>query len=327
MKIQKRVAVAAAVFFVAVLAAGCRFKKASFASELGDGDVFRIGDIVCTLPEAKVYLCNYQNIYGTAFTINLWEHETSEHLLEHYVKDITVAELTRIVCMDELAKRQEISLTKEEKMTAKEAAEEYYQSLTEEEISYMDISEGMLAQMYENYALAQKLYASLTEGIDGEVSDDEARIMEAMQIFVTSEERLEEVKKALDAGRDFSAVAADYNEAGRIEITFGRGDLPAEVEAEIFQTEEEEITPCIQTEKGYYYMKCIDKFNQELTDEHKLTIVKQREKEAFDDVYREFIGGLDSVMNDTLWKTVRVETGDNITTDSFFAVYEDKFEN
>ncbi len=325
MKIRKKVV--AAFFSIAVLTAGCRLGKTSFASELGSGDVFKIGDMVCTLPEAKVYLCNYQNIYGTAFTINLWEHETQEHLLENYVKDITIAELTRIVCMDELAKRRDISLTKEEEAAAGEAAEEYYKSLSEEEISYMDISEGTLKKMYENYALAQKLYASLTEGIDGEVSDDEARIMEAMQIFVTSEERLEEVKKALDAGRDFSAVAADYNEAGRIEITFGRGDLPAEVEEEIFQMDEEEITPCIQTEKGYYYLKCIDKFNQELTDEHKLTIVKQREKEAFDDVFQEFVEGLDSVMNEELWRTVRVETGEKIVSDSFFTVYEEKFKD
>ena len=48
----------------------------------------------------------------------------------------------------------------------------------------MDVSEATIEKLYENYALASKVYTSLTTGVNEEVSDDEARVMEAQQIYV-----------------------------------------------------------------------------------------------------------------------------------------------
>ena len=324
MKIRKKRRAGFVLLAVILCLNGCNFGKTSavFSEDLGKNEVFRIGNTVCTLPKAKVYLCNYQNIYGSAYGINLWEHETEDHSLEEYVKDITISELTRVICMDELAKQQELTLTEEEKKAAQTAAKAYYESLTQEEISYMEISESILGEMYQDYALAQKLYDLLTEGVNDEVSDDEARIMEAQQIYVTAKEKADEVQKELKSGKEFLSVAADYNEASRIEITFGRGELPEAVEKAAFALENDEITKRIETEGGFYFIKCTDKFNQELTDENKLTIVQQREKEAFDDTYEAFVETLQSVLNTQLWAAVTVEQNENITTDSFFEVYE-----
>lgn len=316
------------VFFAALYGlSGCSVGKTSvvFVDHLKENEIFRINDTVCGLPEAMVYLCNYQNIYGSAYGINLWEHETEEHSLERYVKDITISELARIVCMDELAKQQEIALTDEEKGMAEQAAQTYYESLTQEEIDYMGASESVLMNMYQDYALAQKLYTSLTEGVNDEVSDDEARVMEAQRIYVTTKERADAVRDALKDGRDFLSVAADYNEASRIEITFGRGDLPQEVEQAAFELEDNEITGCIEANNGFYFIKCTSKFNQELTDERKLTIVKQREKEAFDDTYEAFTGTLESTFNTAVWDAVKIRQDSDIETDSFFEVYEEYF--
>lgn len=60
-------------------------------------------------------------------------------------------------------------------------------SLTEDEIAYMGVSESDIKEYYEHYALAQKVYHSLTKAVNEEVSDDEARVMEIMQIFVSDE--------------------------------------------------------------------------------------------------------------------------------------------
>lgn len=327
MRVQKKIIAAVLLLVMVFSLSACRLGKTSvvFTKELGSNEVFQIGESVCTLPEAKVYLCNYQNIYGSAYGIDLWKHESGDKSLEQYVKDITISQLARIVCMDELAKQKELTLSEEEKGKAKEAAKTYFSSLTQEELSYMEVSEVLLAEMYEDYALAQKLYLSLTEGINDEVSDDEARVMEAQQIFVTDKERANEVKKALDDGKDFLSVAADYNEAGKIAITFARGELPQAVEDAAFNIEDEEITDCIAVDGGYYFIKCTNKFNQELTDEHKLTIVKNRETEAFDDTYEEFVAENESMLNTKLWNEVTVEQKAEITTDSFFEVYEEYF--
>ncbi|MCX4318987.1 MAG: peptidylprolyl isomerase, partial [Lachnospiraceae bacterium] len=74
----------------------------------------------------------------------------------------------------------------------------------------------------------------------------------------------------------------------------------------------------IPTEEGYYYIKCINKFNEELTDANKSNIVEAREKAAFDDVYEAFISGLSSNLNEKVWREADLITDGSITTDSYF---------
>ena len=159
--------------------------------------------------------------------------------------------------------------------------------------------------------------------MDAEVSDDEARIMEAMQIFVKGRKKSKEVEKKLKEGEDFAAVASNYNMKPEIEITFGRGVLPKEVEEAAFELENEEISDGIKTEDGFYFIKCINKFNEALTDDNKSNIVAAREKAAFDDVYEEFVSGLSSKLNEEVWDDVTLLTDGSIRTDSFFQVIED----
>ena len=166
------------------LLTGCKIgnKEVIVSNTLNNRQVFRIGNVSCGLKEAKVYLVNYQNIYGTAYGLDLWQHDFGDSSLENYVKNITMRELAQVVCLDQLAKEKEMELSEEEKEKTAQAAEEYFASLTEEETAYMGVSESDIKEYYEHYALAQKVYHSLTKAVNEEVSDDEARVMEIMQI-------------------------------------------------------------------------------------------------------------------------------------------------
>ena len=187
----------------------------------------------------------------------------------------------------------------------------------------MDVSEATIEKLYENYALASKVYTSLTTGVNEEVSDDEARVMEAQQIYVKDQSRAGEVQASrLANGEDFRTVAADYNEAAQIDITFGRDEMPKEVEDIAFNLNDDEISGSIATEDGYYFIKCINKFNQELTDANKVKIVKKREKEAFNDEYDAFVADLSSSLNEKVWDELELKTDGTITTNSFFEVLD-----
>lgn len=318
----------AGMLVMSVFLGGCSVggKEIVFTSGVGSRDVFKIGEASCDLVEAKVYLANYQNIYGKSYGIDLWEQEFQRDKLEKYVKEVALSEMTKIVCMDLLAKDQGISLTKDEEQCVEEAAAAYYASLTDAEKTYTGASKADIVSMYEDYALAQKVYHSLTDGVDEEVSDAEARIMEAMQIYVKTPEIASEVAAKLEAGEDFAAVASNYNQKTEIEIVFGRGDLPEDVEKVAFELDNGEISDSIPAEEGYYFIKCINKFNEELTNANKYNIVEQREKAAFDDVYEEFISGLSSNLNEKVWNGIELVTDGSITTDSFFEEIDAKME-
>lgn len=160
--------IAAVVLSISVFLGGCSLGKTDivFTTGLSANEVFKIEHEKVSLAEAKVYLCNYQNLYGNVYGIDLWEQQYQTDDLEQYVKDVTLSEMTRVICMDQLAEQKEITLSKEEKTNLKLAAKEYYESLNEEEKSYMDVSEATIEKLYENYALASKVYTSLTTGVD-----------------------------------------------------------------------------------------------------------------------------------------------------------------
>lgn len=303
---------------------GCQIgnKDIVVSGTLSSRQVFTLDKSACSLKEAKVYLANYQNIYGTAYTIDLWQHDFGNASLLDYVKDITLEELTRVYTMDLLAQSQEVTLSEDETAKVAEAAKEYYASLSEDETAYMDVAEADIAEYYTHYALAQKLYHSLTNGVNEEVSDDEARVMEIMQIYVTDEDRAHEVEQKLAQGDDFASVANNYNELSAIQVTVSRDDLPDEVEEVAFQLDDNAVSGMIAAGNGYYFIKCLNKYNEELTEANKSNIVEKREKEAFDDVYNEFVASLSSRLNTDLWDGIELTTDGSIQTNSFFAVFE-----
>lgn len=325
-RLYKRVTIAAAAAGM-FLFGGCKIgnKDIVVSGTLNNKQVFQIGDTTCGIKEAKVYLVNYQNIYGTAYGLKLWEHDFGDESLVNYVKDITLEELVQVVCMNQLAKSQEMVLSEEENQLAAEAAKEYYTALTEDEIAYMGVSEADICEYYKHYALAQKLYSSLTSEVNEEVSDDEARVMEIMQIFVSDETKASEVEAKLSAGEDFASVANNYNELSSIQLYISRDSVPDEVEEAAFLLDNNEISGKIAVENGYYFIRCLNKYHVEMTEANKENIVEKREEKAFDDVYDEFVSSLGSNINEELWEELSLDTKSEIQTDSFFTVFEKFF--
>ena len=118
------------------------------------------------------------------------------------------------------------------------------------------------------------------------------------------------------------AVANNYNELSAIQVTVSRDDLPDEVEEVAFQLDDNAVSGMIAAGNGYYFIKCLNKYNEELTEANKSNIVEKREKEAFDDVYNEFVASLSSRLNTDLWDGIELITDGSIQTNSFFAVFE-----
>ena len=309
---------------MALLLSGCKIggKEFVISNSLDNREVFQIGEDTCGIKEAKVYLVNYQNIYGTAYGLDLWEHNFGDDSLETYVKDITMKELVQILGMNQLAVSLEMELTEEELGMVDLAAASYYDSLSEDELSYLGVSEGDIEEFYSHYALAQKLYNSLTSEVNEEVSDDEARVMEVMQIYVTDEAKATEVANKLAAGEDFASIANNYNELSTIQTYLSRGECPEELENIAFQMDNQEISGIIKVEGGYYFIRCLNIYDEELTEANKANIVEKREKEAFDDVYNAYIETLTSHINEEVWNGIEVDTTADITTNSFFEIFE-----
>ncbi len=324
MKRHKRLKVLGICMLLLMPAGGCKVTGSEVVvnAEHTDNDVFKIRDEVCTLPQARVVLTNYQNIYDMMYGIELWKHDFKDNKLEDYVKDLTISRLAQIMAMDYLAQEKEIALTEDEQAKIKEAAEEYYGSLNTEEKEYMQVKQADIEILYTRYGLANKLYTFLTQGVSDEVSDEEARVMEAEQIFVSEKEKADEVAQQLKEGNDFLTVANHYNEIAKTEVFFSKNNIEKEMADIVFSLDNDEVSEQIKTKDGYYFIKCINHYDQERTDDNKSVILEERRKEAFDDVYQGFLIDLPSEFNEKVWEQVKVEIDEEVKTDSFFQVYE-----
>jgi len=320
------------MLMVATLLSGCTIGDTEYVLDLnavGRNDVLSINGEECSKEEARLYLCNYQNLYGNEYGINLWGYDFSVEeapaTLEEYVKDITILQLSNIMCMNQLAKEMDIELTKEEEELLKQVTSAYYDSLSEEELAYMELEKKELQNFYTKYAVAEKLYNTLTQGVNEEVSIDEARVISVQQIYVTTKSAANEVLEELEEGSKFIHVANSYNEAKIIETTYARGELPKDVEKAAFALDNNEVSDMIETDDGYYFFYCLSKNEVELTEKNKENIIAKRRKEQFDDVFEAFVKDSEFQLNQKVWESIIIDTSGNITTDSFFEVYNTYF--
>lgn len=312
----------------AMLFTGCAIERDNMMVLISGShqDLMKIGESVCPLSYAKVFLANYQNIYGEAYGIDLWERGDEELPLDEYVKETAVSSLARIFSMNALAEESGIVSDEGDMEKATLAAKEYYDSLSKEEVEWMEIDPEGLTDLYLRYALAEKLYKSLTKDVNHEISEDEARVMTIQEIYTTDREAAETVQKALSDGTDFATLAAQYTENPQVERNIKRGILPAPVEEAAYILDSGEIADMVETENGWYFVKCINKNVEDLTAENKLVIAENREKEASDDVYEKYVSKLPSVLNEDLFQSMEPLTDGSITTDSFFSIYKKYFE-
>lgn len=295
-------------------------------NSVGKNDVFAINGADCSKEEARLYLCNYQNIYGYEYGINLWNYDFGEssedETLESYVKEVTLTELANVFCMNQLAQESGITLTEEELELVSQISTEYYETLSKDEIRYIGLDKGKLKEFYKKYAIAQKYYQTLTENVSEEVSDDEARVVLLQQIFVTNASDADAIEQQLAQGSGFGTFYTNYNGT---EVYLARNTYAEEVDAVVFNLDNDEISGKIQTEEGYYFFRCLNKYVEDMTEANKENIIVQRRKEQFDNAFETFIENSDFDLNEKVWNNIQIDTSGVITTDSFFKTYDTYF--
>lgn len=308
------------VLMVATVLTGCSIGKRQiyFDSKSGRGDVFKIGELSCPKEEAKVYLANYKNLYGNLYGTDLWTEEYDTDEMEGSIKDAVLSHLTKVYALNVYALQQEITLSAAEEEQVEKAAKEYYDSLNRKERSYTGASKSDIQQMYQRYALAEKVYVQLMDTVDGNVSEDEARVMDTYVLMVKDEKLANKIDKKIKNGATFERLASSYNELDSMKSTFGRGTYDKAIEDVVFSLDNDEVSSKIETKDGYYFFQCINKYNEQLSEENKSVIVEQRQRQAMEDVKSAIEKAYYSHFNTKLWNKIEAPTSADVTTNSFF---------
>ena len=317
-----------------------------FTTGFGKNEVFRIGDASCSKAEIMVYLTTTQNQYENVYGEEIWNTSSNGVTLEENVKEVVLAKIAQIKTMYLLAEEKGVVLDDGEKEQILLAAEEYYESLNETEVSLLGVSREDIENLYTEYAMADKVYHQIIQDVNPEISDDEARIITVQHILIRTsttdgsgnqvaysdeakkeayEKACEVQKEAVSGETDFAELASKYSEGADITCSFGKGEMSAAYENAAFDLETDEISRVVETEEGYYIIKCINTFDREETDENKIKIVEQRKNEVFGQEYDAFVKTLVRNLNRELWDEISLIHDSQVTTSDFFEVYAKYF--
>lgn len=336
---RKAAVLTAAGVLAAVTVTGCS------GSVNTDAVVATVGEDEITMGVANFYARMTQGQYETYYAgmmgttgEAMWTQEASEdETYEDTVKDGLMEGLQNMYLISQHAADYEVALTEEEEDAIAEAAAQFDEDNTDEAKETVSGYRKDIEEFLRLATIQTKMDSKMKEGVDEEVSDEEAAQKAMKYVFFSytstddsgnSTELTDEEKESLktDAqslvdrvkgGEDFTAVAEELGQTASdltfdSESTTPNEDLIAAVDA--FETEGE-VTDVIETDSGIYVGQLTSLLDREATDQEKETIVEQRRQDQYDSLIEEWRNATDIEVDEKLWDKVDfVDTGVTIIT-------------
>ena len=310
-----------------------------------DAVVATVGDDEITLGVANFYARMTQGQYETYYASMMgttgdamWTQEAGEdQTYEESVKDSLMENLENMYLISQHAADYEVSLTEEEEDAIAEAAAQFDEDNTDEAKETVSGYRKDIEEFLRLATIQTKMDSKMREGVDEEVSDEEAAQKAMQYVFFSytttddsgnTTELTDEEKESLktdaqslvdrvNAGEDISTVAEElgqtaYDLTFDSESTSPKEDLIAAVDA--FETEGQ-VTDVIEADDGLYVGRLTSLLDRDATDQKKTSIVEERRQEQYDSLLEEWRNDTDIKVDEKVWDKVDFEdTGVTIIT-------------
>lgn len=314
-----------------ILCCGCADKNI-YVTSFDKEYLFSLGENNVTVTEYSLVLLEvqkkYEEYYGEILGEDIWQRETEEGIpFEEYVQEhIVLDELVNLEALQIAAEELTLTLSEEEQEDAKKAAAEYMQTASKETISYCGGNEELIQILMEKYLMAGKVIAYYSEQADLEVSENEARAIRIQVLTLDDAETAWKVTGALEEGVSFQTITERFGSGEPIEYNVVRGELLEDIEEVAFALGQDECSPVLETENGYYVVYCMNDYLADLTEGNRQNIIRQRIYDAWSSKVQEVREGVKLTMNHSEWNKIQMAE-DTAVENCFFQIYEKYFGN
>lgn len=331
MKLLKRrcVAAAAAGALAAGLLMGCG------ASDVNhDEVVVTIGDAEVSYGVANFYARMMQSRYENYYTTltgdtpaEFWLQQWGEGSYENYVKSGLLEDLENLYVLSQHADEYDVTVTEEEEKAIEKAAADFEEGNALEAKEVVSGYKKYIEEYLRLATIEEKMDAPMKEGVDEEVSDEEAAKKTMKYVYfeyakegedgnsesMSDDEKAELKKKAekfakeLQDSEEKDIDAAAEKEGLEVETTSFDSEMTAPYVDFVKAADklgENEVTDAIDSEGGLYVGKVTSLFDREATDKEKERIVRDRKDEQYDSLLKKWKEDTEISVNEEVWQKI-----------------------
>ena len=299
-----------------------------------DAVVATIGDEEVTLGVANFYARMTQGQYETYYAgmmgmtgEDMWTQEVEEgKTYEQAVKESIMTELENLYLISQHAAEYEVALTEDEEDAIKEAAKQFDENNSDETKEVVSGYRKDIEKYLELLTIQNKMADKMKEGVDEEVSDEEAAQKAMKYVYfsfsstddsgntvdLSDEEKealREDAQTLADRVKDGENMTEVAEEMGLTvnDLTFDEEstgpneDLVAEVNG---FTEEGECTDPIESDLGLYVGQLTSLLDRDATDQEKNNIVEERRQEQYNSLLEEWRDAVTIEVDEKVWEKV-----------------------
>lgn len=302
-----------------------------------DAVVATVGGEDVTLGVANFYARMQQGQYETYYAgmmgttpEEMWSQEYTEGTtLEDETKDGVLEMLEDLYVISQHADEYEVALTEDEEKAISDAAAQFDADNTDEAKEAVSGYRKDVEKLLELLTIQNKMEKPMKEGVDEEVSDEEAA-QKSMQYvyfpFTTTDDSGNSTEMTDEEKEDLRSAAQDFDDQVKDGEDFESAAESADVEVRTttFDSEstspdadliaaadaleaEGDVTDVIETDSGLYVARLTSMLDRDATDQEKQNIVEQRRQDQYDSLLEDWREAADITVNEKVWAKVDFE--------------------
>ena len=199
--------------------------------------------------------------------------------------------------------------------------------MSKETRQYTGANRRDVIRLISKYVRARNVIQLLADDVNLEVSDNEMRIMDIQIITVSDLETATQLKAQVDAGADFLSLAKQYSIHNTYEYSVGRGELNTALESVVFSMDTGAVSEVIPVENEYYIIKCVNDYNEQLSEQNRSKIQQQRIYDVWINTIGDFTTNRSLELNKRSWEKISMEIKTEAQNSTLFDIIEQYFPN
>ena len=265
-----------------------------------DSVALSVGKTTIPYKEYKVYYYFMENQYASTLTDDIWSYTGAlgggKSIGQEAVENV-LRLIIQVKVISKAAAVQGVTLAADEKEEADYNARTFCEGLSDEVKQQYNISQPLVAQIFEENKLAEKMYRVITGQVDINVTEDQAKAARVQLIYLKTEgqdkaavkQKADELcQQAKSGAGSFYKLARENTQGSEIECLVGQMDKRQTLAAAVLGLKKYQVSGVIEEGDGYYIAYCVKSSSKKVNEEYKNQVVSERQTSQFQAAYKEW---------------------------------------